>query len=384
MITPVGALDHEVGSGERADRDTYDRLGYTVGRGVFDPDLVRQVRAPLIEGLIEDGHIEAVEGERDRFAWRGDDSAFDIHLGKYRSALMDGCNDLIVASGLASEAIEAMWGRRPSIWAMKRVFVMMPDAPDYVHRDGWHMIGGGGPEEHLNVWLPLTRVDTGDGPLAIAVGTHKIPDRPAEVPVTHPMHREVLFNTGTMPSREILAPRWRTTSFGLGDALVFRPDSVHSGTGNAGPFLRIAIGLLAQDARCPLSPKAGLSADPRRDLATVEWLSLAVAAVQPSTPWLARQAFLPRGVIGRLWPQQIDEMVTRAFAVLELRGLIEPHEVQPGEGTGIHRYCHVTPRGRADVREWLAEPADDPGLLSVKLLFCEWLDVDGTPLLTTR
>lgn len=203
--------------------------------------------------------------------------------------------------------------------------------------------------------------------------------------MAHPMHSEVLVNTGNPPPAEVLAPLWRTTTFELGDAVAFRPDSVHSASANTGQNLRIAIGLHAQDARLPLSPRAGLTLDPGRDLIAVEWLTLAVLAVQPSTPWLARQAFLPRGIIGRLWTQQLDELTLSAFPVLERRGLIEPHEIQPQADEVNHRYFHATARGCSEVRQWLvgSGPVDDH-LRAVRLLFAEWLGIGGSSLLTNQ
>lgn len=292
---------------------------------------------------------------------------------------------LLLASGLANQAVEWLWGRRAAFWERAVLYVLVPGNPTRVHRDGWQMMGVGGPESHFNFWLPLTRLDEGDGALAVAVGSHGLPDQPARVPMLHPIHREVLVNTGQRPVAEVLAPLWRTTRFEVGDALLFRPDIVHSTTLNTGCCLRMALGMGGQDADVPLAVKAGLSLDRGRDLADVEWLTLAMLAVQPSTPWLARCACYPRGIIGRLGVALPDYLVERAFTTLEARELIEPHEPYDEQQGWIHRYYHITPSGRAEVAGWLTTPGSGTAyLLALKLLFCNWLGLDTTTLLATR
>jgi hypothetical protein len=190
----------------------------------------------------------------------------------------------------------------------------------------------------------------------------------------HAMHSEVSANTGNLPSPEVLGPLWRTTSFDVGDALAFRPDIVHSASANKGPYLRLAVGLGALDPRPGLPPLAGLSLDPGRELVDVEWLTLAVLAVQPSTQWMTKQAFSARGIVGRLWSVQF-ELVGRAFTTLQARGFIEVHETD--------RYLCATASGRAAVSSWLLTPSSDD-LVSIKRLFCEWLGLDETSRLGSR
>jgi hypothetical protein len=380
MIAPVGALQHEVPTGARGDATLFDREGYGVGRQVLAPEMLRELRGPLIETLMTDGLVEPVEGEEDRFLWVGAEAKAEY--SRHGGAIEAGIQEL-TRSGVGAEAIRVIWGRPAALWEGGARFIpMVPGTPTRVHRDGWHMQGVGAPEDHANMWIPLTQLGDGDGALAVAVGSHRIPDEAPDVPMRHPVHLDVVANTGNGPPAEVLAPLWHTTRFEVGDALLFRPDIVHATTANDGPHLRVAIVLLAQDARLPLPVSAGLSPDVTRPLSDVEWLTLALLTVQPTSPWLARCAFYSRGIIGRLWAEQPANLVESAFTTLEARELIEPHQPLDEETSSIHRYFHATPRGRLDACQWLTtRHRNGSRLLSLKLLFCDWLDLETTELL---
>lgn len=377
-----GTLQHDIPAGSCGEREVFDREGYAVGRQVLAQEVLRELRAPVVDALIADGHIEPVEGEEDRFRWVGDAATFDSSCHGYRPARVSAVDELLMRSGLAAAAVEHMWGRRPAFWEGVALFAMVPGGPTRPHRDGWMTQGVGAPGDHFNLWVPLTRLDEEDGPLAFAIGSHRISDQPARVPVSRPMHQDVLANTGNPPPAEVLDPLWRTTRLEVGDALLFRPDIIHSSAPNDGPYLRMAFTILGQDASLPLPPQAGLSLDATRELSDIEWLTLAILAVQPSSPRLARQAFFPRGIIHRIWPEESGSGVNRAFVTLRARGLIEPHEPPDETVAAHHHYFHATERGRNVVSAWLTTPSRSGAhLLSVKLLFCDWLGLDAARLL---
>src|SRR5262249_39678098 len=142
---------------------------------------------------------------------------------------------LLFASGVANRSVSALWGRKPSMWGESGsksgkcgvLHYMFPKAPDRVHRDGWMQMGTGGPEEHFNFWIPLTRIGLSDGPLALAVGSYRIPNQLGGVPpMARILHQDWAPGAGNTPPQEVLAPLWRTTEFELGDAVLFRGDNV--------------------------------------------------------------------------------------------------------------------------------------------------------------
>jgi ectoine hydroxylase-related dioxygenase (phytanoyl-CoA dioxygenase family) len=374
-VASSGALDHEVTAGARAHRAAVDREGYSVARRVFEPEVLREVRAPLIEKLVADGSIQADFGDEDRFRWTGDAGTFER---RQRDVIGDNVERLLFRTGAAGKAVEAAWGRTPALRNFN-LFLMPPGDPTRVHRDGWWISDGGGPGEHFNLWVPLTRLGRGDGGLAVAVGSHRIADQPAPVPLKHPMHLDALANTGDYPD-ELLEPLWRTTRFELGDGLLFQPDIVHSTTANHGPYLRIALVLTGRDNNLPYGVQTILSLDAGRSLSETEWLTLAILAVQPAPPWLCWQAFGSRGIVGRLWACQPSDLIDRAFATLEARGLIKPHGTHD---LGFVRDFQATLQGRDAVAEWLSTPSvRDDKLLAVKLVLCYWLELDPQRLLS--
>ncbi|MFC4946531.1 phytanoyl-CoA dioxygenase family protein [Pseudonocardia sp. GCM10023141] len=381
-VEPTGELPNEVAVGERGDADRFDREGHAVGRQMFPPDVVRALRAPLVEALVADGQVQVVDELPDCFRWIGDPETFD--RDRYRSVVGRSTDELLVRSGTAAAAIEKVWGRRPVMWDRAVLFAMPPGDPTRVHRDGWQMMGVGGPQEHLNVWFPVTRLGLGDGVLAVAAGSHGVADQEAAIAMPHPVHLDVEANTSNRPLPDRLAPLWRAAPLDVGDAVLFRPDIVHSTTLNDGPFLRLAVGLGAQDAAVPLARPAGLSSDVTRDLAEVEWLVLALLSVQPTSPWLARYAFYPRGVIGRLGIEYPDELVERTFSTLGLRGLIEPHTTYSDDQSSIHRYFQATPSGRCAASRRMATrestTAADRRLFAVQAVLADWLRVDSAEL----
>src|SRR5262249_41075202 len=151
------------------------------------PDLLRRIRAPLIEKLIVDGSIET-DSDEDRFRWTGNAATFER---KQHNIIGENVEQLLLRTGAVGEAVEAAWGRKPSVRGHHGVAFMLPGDPVRVHRDGWHMTDGGGPTEHFNLWLPLTRLEHADGALAIAVGTHRAAERPAGAAPIRPLHLDI-------------------------------------------------------------------------------------------------------------------------------------------------------------------------------------------------
>jgi ectoine hydroxylase-related dioxygenase (phytanoyl-CoA dioxygenase family)/DNA-binding PadR family transcriptional regulator len=381
----LDALEHESAI-EAAGETALDSDGYVVGREVFAPELVREVRESLVAALLADGKVERVAGEEDRFRWVGGSGPMD--RPRYLRLLEESVEELLMATGVANAAIERLWGRRIAIWQHISLFAKRPsDEPaaadrEAIHRDGGQLMGAAPAGEHVRMWCPLSQLHVEDGGLTVAAGSQRIANRHTdEPPQPRVLHESLESITGMLPPEDVLAPLWRTPSFDVGDALLFYPGVVHGSVPNRGACLRMAMVLWAQDARAPLPPVAELSLDSGRDLAHVEWLVLALNAIQATSRQTARAAFYPRGIFGRLWTEQPPERIERTFTTLEARGLIKPHELYTDHGP-FYRLYQATARGRLEVPRWLTTPVgDDRRLLSLKLLLCDWLDIDTTPLL---
>jgi Phytanoyl-CoA dioxygenase (PhyH) len=379
MIRPIGSPQYEVSAGGHGDRAQFDEEGCGVGRAVLAPAAVAAIRAPLTKALIEHGHAELVDDEPDRLRWIGDRAKFNRH--EYLHHLEGGVEELLLKSGLAAEAVETVWGTPAAIWEEIQLFVSVPGQGPSPHRDATPVASTTESSGQVRLWFPLTELGDGDGSLALAVGSHRIPDRAARTPpLPHVLHPDLeTIYTRWIPFEEDLAPLWRTPRLRVGDAIVFRSDVVHTSAPNDGRFLRISVVLTAQDARVPVGLAAGMSLDAARPLTDLESVILAILAVQPTSPWRARCACYPRGIVGRTWGEQESERVERAFVTLAARDLIEPYEFDGAESIALQRYFQATANGRAAALEWLARPAlSDSRLQSLKQLLSDWLGVDVT------
>lgn len=378
-MSSLGPLQHDLPAGQQGDRVSFDREGCGVGRSLLPPEALRAVRAPVVEALTADGFVEPVEGQVDRLRWVAEQRR--LKALEYQQRVEEGVDEHLLKSGLAGTAIEAVWGTPAAIWDGVRLFAAPPGNPPAAHRDAVMLSSGTEASGQIRLWIPLTELGPDDGSLAVAVGSHRIPDRPGSTPPgPHVLHPDLTSaHTRRIPLEEELAPLWRSSPLSVGDALVFRSDVVHSSGSNRGPFLRLSIVLTAQDARAPLGLRAGLSLDSGRPLADLEWVILAILAIQPTSAWHARCACYPRGIVGRTWAEQPHDRVERTLMTLQARKLVEPLPGDGEESWWTRRYS-ATPRGSHSVEHWLARPeARDPRLGSLKLLLARWLGAGATP-----
>lgn len=359
----------------------FDDDGYALGRGVFAPSVLREVREPLVQALVADGHVERIDGEVDRFRWIGDAKAFNRN--DYQECIRSGVEDQLLKTGLAAGAVERLWGRRATIWQGIQLFTSVPGTTPYPHRDMIPMASTTGAEGQVRLWTALTQLGEEDGSLRLAAGSHLIPDGPELAPpLSRVLHPDLPLITRNWPSEEQLAPLWRDFSMELGDTLVFRSDVMHGAAPNQGTCLRLALVLTAQDARVRAGDRAGMSLDCTRELTDLEWVILAILAVQPTSQWYARAACYPRGIVGRMWAEQDPDSVYRTFVTLAARGLIEPHDDDEEDGFSAHRFWTATPAGRDEASQWLTTPvASDSKLLALRLLLCDWLELDAPALM---
>jgi Phytanoyl-CoA dioxygenase (PhyH) len=378
MLVPTEALDNEVPADGAGDQAAFAREGYAIGRNVFDAEMLRTIRAPLVEALVADGRVEPVEGEQDRFRWT---PLPGFNRLNYEQYFQQGVEDLLLKTGVAARAIDHIWGRRATIWDQIQLFVATPGRPAGQHRDLIPFASTTESDGQIRLWTALTEMGDDDGALALARGSHLVDSRPPAGPAKpRVLHPDVLTNVRGMPPVEQIAPLWGTTRMDLGDAIVFRSDVVHGSAPNNSDCLRMAFVLTAQDASIRAGRRAGLSLDCTRELTDIEWVILAILAVQPTSSWDARCACYPRGVVGRLWEEQPVELVERAFVTLHARGLIAPYDGAADE-QHLQGLFVATVSGHEQAAAWLTTP--DPReayLIAFKLLLCDWLELDASPL----
>lgn len=336
--------------------DCFDRDGWVIGRNAFPPDLVREVRAPIVYELTSEGLIEAVPGEADRFRWTG--TVVDAMRNGNGSAITHRYRDTaafrpLVEHGHARRVAERLWGRPALLWANTALFPKVPEVADPAqsanigHSDGWQNVGSVPSGDHFNLWVPLTEFGPFEGALAMHADSYR--NRPERYPTVP--------HGGIGP--EQLEDGWRVGGYRVGDAILFRPDIVHHSTMNSSPYLRLAIVIRGQRADALRAPAAGMSYDLTQPMSTLEGLILALLAAAPHrSPAIGRE-FAPRGLIGRFYPLPApgqlspEDVIRQALHLLRLRGLIDTR-TEPDQPRVV-QYA-ATAEGTDAALAWLAEP----------------------------
>ncbi|KJE24882.1 Phytanoyl-CoA dioxygenase (PhyH) [Frankia torreyi] len=345
------------------DRDgSLERDGWLIGRQVLPAELVRRVRQPLVAALQAEGLVEPSPAGADRVRWTG--GVEDARRHRNGSGVTTWYRDELVFLPLVQDGhirrvVEDLWGRPSLLWANTAAFLKVPDAssPDRSewigHADGWQDAGIGGPGDHFDLWVPLTDIGPCEGSLAFHTGSHR--ERADRYPRT---------SHGVGPV-QVADEGWDVAGYAVGDAVLFRPDIVHSSAVNTGPDLRIAVVFRGQAADLPLPPAAGMSWDRTQAMSTTESCVLALLATRPDDGWTYRElmfAFAPAGMVGRYLPLPSpgqlsrSDVLSQAVDILMARGAItRTDRAARYDGAGLHSYF-LTEAGRQAAEEWLATP----------------------------
>ncbi|WP_261555497.1 phytanoyl-CoA dioxygenase family protein [Frankia tisae] len=349
-------------AGSVARMGSLERDGWLVGRQVLPVELVRRVRQPLVEALRAEGLVGPSPVGADRVRWTG--GIEDARRHRNGSGVTNWYRDELaflplVQDGHVRRVVEDLWGRRALLWANTAAFLKVPDvsSPERMewigHADGWQNDGIGAPSDHFDLWVPLTDIGSFDGSLAFHTGSHVA--RAERYPRT---------SHGVGPA-QVADEGWEVAGYSVGDAVLFRPDVVHSSAVNTGLDLRIGVVFRGQVADLPLPPAAGMSWDRTQTMSTTESCVLALLATRPDVGWTRRElnrAFTPPGMIGRYLPLPPPGQLSRsdvlgqAVDMLATRGAITraDRDDQADDG-GEHSYS-LTETGRQAADEWLAAP----------------------------
>jgi hypothetical protein len=215
----------------------YRQEGVLLLGGVLGPDTLRPIRDQAGAVLMRWGVAERV-GED--LMWTGepvpeiDDR--ELHDLPALNAL---ANDLRPLELLC----DTVYGRRTSVTRRLGLIFTVADDPAFTtppHQD--FLIGEHG-VDFRRLWLPLTTVPFGDAGLGVAVGSHTDGGKPGG-PVTGYKQRRVkgrrpLDQSGTLLCE--MSEPWVTSSFELGDVLMFHRHLVHAGIPPASDRVRISL-----------------------------------------------------------------------------------------------------------------------------------------------
>jgi DNA-binding PadR family transcriptional regulator len=137
-------------------------------------------------------------------------------------------------------------------------------------------------------------------------------------------------------------------------------------------------------------PSDSVPAVPRPQLPELslnEWAVLALVAEKAAHGFAIAKQLSPEGDLGRIWtvPRPI---VYRALTRLEEQNLVEPLELEPGDGGPVRTPMRPTRTGKAAVDRWLATPArhvrELRTQLLLQLLFLDRRGLDLSPLASAQ
>lgn len=239
MISPTGALGNEIGPDSTDGPALFARDGYVVARGMLPREQVNAMRERVLAGLDGFDLIASEQPDRELVRWSGQPAPAEFKA--YQASVMhvkervDGFAEPLLDSGVLEPIIERLWGHPPLVHRSTMLTLSLPSGGHWEttpHRD----LGTGGPD-HIRFWVPLAPIESRAGGLALAIDSHR-PDAP-------------LPGGGAGLDPDAFTGSWRSTSFEVGDALLFRPDIVHASEINESRHIRLAAPFFAQDARLP-------------------------------------------------------------------------------------------------------------------------------------
>jgi DNA-binding PadR family transcriptional regulator len=124
-----------------------------------------------------------------------------------------------------------------------------------------------------------------------------------------------------------------------------------------------------------------------RELSPTEWAVLGLLSRRPQHGFALAKSLSAGGEFGHVWTVR-RPLVYRALDTLHADGLIAFRGAEPGDGGPPRRSTVITAKGRAALRNWLAEPVvhvrDARSLLLLKLVILDELALDPTALVESQ
>ncbi len=110
-----------------------------------------------------------------------------------------------------------------------------------------------------------------------------------------------------------------------------------------------------------------------------EWACLAALAQGRLHGFAVARRLSPTGDLGRVWTMS-RPLTYRAIATLHEMGMIRSAGEESSEGGPTRVVWILTPKGRAALRRWLAEPVSHPrdvrSELLLKIVVCDLMGID--------
>jgi ectoine hydroxylase-related dioxygenase (phytanoyl-CoA dioxygenase family) len=237
-------------------QEMMDERGYLFFRGLLAPEIVLAARREVLQkyailGEVDDRHDidEAIAGDGGGVG--------TANLRAFSESVRTGANYRAVTDHPDLIAVhERLLGGDVRTFDMRWPRFVRPGEGCGFHCDGPYM--NRGTERIFSSWIPLGRVERGEGALMLLEGSHRSPDL-HEGYLLADADRDRLRWLDDDPSivRERYGTRWLTTDFQPGDVLCFGMHMLHGALDNRSPVGRCR---LSSDSRYQ---RADEPADPR-------------------------------------------------------------------------------------------------------------------------
>lgn len=226
--------------------------GYLLIRGLYDREPVVAARRFLLERLAGEGQIAPETNPDDAIMAPGAKGAF--WGGKKEVTHAEPVRSL-----LEGEPVMAFFSRLlegPVLtYDYKWVRVVGPEQFTGAHYDIVYM--GRGTPNLYTCWTPLSDIDYADSPLAVCVGSHRF-ERVRETYGRMDVDRDRVdgwFTTDPVEIVDRFGGQWQTTTFRMGDALVFGMFTMHASFNNESSRFRMSADTRYQLASEPVDER---------------------------------------------------------------------------------------------------------------------------------
>jgi len=226
--------------------------GYLLIRGLHNPEKVKTARRFLLEKLDENEQLDKSHPLMDAIPATGKRGAF---MGGNKAVTHAPAFLGVVESPEIMNFCEQYFGAPVLTYDYKWLRVVGPDGFTGAHYDIVYM--GRGTKQVLTCWTPLGDVPLEMGPLMLLVGSHRfevIKETYGKMDVDRD-HVTGSFSYDPIELVDRYGGQWQTSSFQMGDVLIFGMYTMHGSLDNTTPHFRLSTDTRYQRADEPVDER---------------------------------------------------------------------------------------------------------------------------------
>ena len=230
----------------------FDADGYLLIRGLYDPERAKATRRFLLRKLDENEQLDRAHPLSDGIPAEGKRGMF---MGGNRAVTHQPEFLSLVESPEIMEFCEEFFGAPVITYDYKWLRVVQPGGFTGAHYDIVYM--GRGTQQLVTSWTPIGDVPLDMGPLAILVGSHRF-DLLKETYGNMDVDRDNVTGSFSKDPIELVdryGGQWGTSSFKIGDALIFGMFTMHGSLDNTTNRYRLSSDTRYQRADEPVDER---------------------------------------------------------------------------------------------------------------------------------